>query len=258
VPVTLGVAALVTLVLVGGAHRSTAAPAGHAPAAASTAAAAGDVDAGRQLWLRDCAICHGANGQGSDAAPRINRNGVADVYFQVSTGRMPLPPTGPRGTKLRAPQRYTAAQTRDLTAYAATFIAGPAIPHVDIRTANVAAGGVLYRTNCAPCHQAAGSGGALAYGTVAPPLSSSTPTQVVAAMRVGPGTMPVFPPGVLDTEEANQVARYVQYLHNPSNPGGASLWHLGPVPEGLVAWIVGMGALLLLCRWLGERDPLES
>jgi hypothetical protein len=27
---------------------------------------------------------------------------------------------------------------------------------------------------------------------------------------------------------------------------------IGPVAEGAVAWIVGLAALLLLCRWIGS------
>jgi ubiquinol-cytochrome c reductase cytochrome c subunit len=35
--------------------------------------------------------------------------------------------------------------------------------------------------------------------------------------------------------------------------GGGNLGGLGPVTEGAVAWIVGLGILLLFTRWIGTR-----
>jgi ubiquinol-cytochrome c reductase cytochrome c subunit len=74
-------------------------------------------------------------------------------------------------------------------------------------------------------------------------------------MRVGPGSMPVFPASLVPDDDARDVAAYVdRHLREGDDAGGLALWHLGPVPEGLVAWVVGMGALLLVCRALGERE----
>jgi ubiquinol-cytochrome c reductase cytochrome c subunit len=49
------------------------------------------------------------------------------------------------------------------------------------------------------------------------------------------------------------VAAYVEYLHRPDDRGGLGLGHLGPIPEGFVGWVVGMGALLLAARLIGTR-----
>jgi ubiquinol-cytochrome c reductase cytochrome c subunit len=49
------------------------------------------------------------------------------------------------------------------------------------------------------------------------------------------------------------VASYVQYLHHPRDRGGLPLGHLGPIPEGFVAWVVGLGVLLLAARLIGTR-----
>ena len=52
---------------------------------------------------------------------------------------------------------------------------------------------------------------------------------------------------------APAIARYVQTLRSPEDRGGNGLGHLGPIPEGLVAWLVGLLAILVVVRWIGER-----
>jgi ubiquinol-cytochrome c reductase cytochrome c subunit len=63
--------------------------------------------------------------------------------------------------------------------------------------------------------------------------------------------MPVFPPSAIDDQQLASIVRYVEYLKDPEDPGGASLGRVGPVPEGFVAWVFGIGAILLIARWLG-------
>ena len=46
----------------------------------------------------------------------------------------------------------------------------------------------------------------------------------------------------------------VTYLDNPEDRGGEPLWHLGPVAEGGIAWIFGMGILFVAIRWMGESQ----
>ncbi|MBV9264029.1 MAG: cytochrome C, partial [Candidatus Eremiobacteraeota bacterium] len=38
---------------------------------------------------------------------------------------------------------------------------------------------------------------------------------------------------------------------NPGDAGGISLHHVGPVAEGFVAWLFGLGALVLFIRKIG-------
>jgi ubiquinol-cytochrome c reductase cytochrome c subunit len=223
-------------------------------------------DSGATIWARDCAVCHGVEGQGSYQGPDISRSGTASVHFMVSTGRMPAPfrpsetveHVGPTAQdRPRAPGRYSEAEIRRLVDYTRSFVSGPpAEPVPDLSAADLGRGGELYRNNCASCHQMAGSGGALAYGTNGPPLGQATAVQVIEAMRTGPGSMPVFSTSVIDDTEARDLAAYVQYLRKPQDRGGLGLGHLGPVPEGLVAWVLGIGGVVLLCRWLGERDRM--
>ena len=42
-------------------------------------------------------------------------------------------------------------------------------------------------------------------------------------------------------------------MSHTSNPGGLGIAYFGPVPEGFVAIIFGLGALLLLSRFIGNR-----
>jgi ubiquinol-cytochrome c reductase cytochrome c subunit len=224
---------------------------------------------GQAIWKQDCAICHGTDGSGSFQGPDIRDSGTAAVDFMVRTGRMPAPFRRPQISELlsgpaagdtpRRPPQYSDAEIRRLVAYAGTLVSGPEVPPApDLAAADLARGGDLYRTNCSACHQMVGSGGALAYGTNGPPLVRSTPVQVIEAMRTGPGSMPVFSPSSVSDRDARDIARYVAYLRKPEDRGGANLWHLGPVPEGLVAWVFGIGGVILLCRWLGERDRLRT
>ena len=200
---------------------------------------------GHALYLTGCVSCHGADGVGTDIAPTLVNAGAASASFYLTTGRMPAA----QGEPYQPPRKQPAYGQPDidaLVAYVASLGDGPAIPTVDIAGADVAAGGVLYRANCASCHQSAGAGGALSYGQSAPHLKYATADQVVEALRIGPGEMPVFSEQTITDEQANQIAAYVQYLRAPDNRGGAALGGNGPVPEGLVALVVGLGGLIVL------------
>ena len=163
-----------------------------APGGGGTAAETALVTRGHTLFETGCSSCHGVDGQGTDQGPSLVGVGAASADFQLRTGRMPLAVTGKQA--VRKPPAYDDAQIKALVAYVASLGPGPAIPDVDVARADTAAGGELYRANCAACHNAAGTGGALSYGHNAPSLLEATPVEVVEAMRTGPGQMPVFGP----------------------------------------------------------------
>jgi ubiquinol-cytochrome c reductase cytochrome c subunit len=242
---------------------ATAAGSGPVASAQAPPGASGSAATGEAIWKKDCAVCHGDGGQGSFQGPDIRRSGPASVDFMVRTGRMPLAFDRAGGTGAadaeRGPVAYSDEQIRDLVAYTGGFVTGPPVPPApDLAGADVAHGGDLYRQNCSACHQMAGSGGALAFGTVGPALREATPVQVVEAMRTGPGSMPVFPASVIDEQQTRDIAAYVSYLKEPDDRGGAALWHIGPVGEGLVAWLFGIGLIALFCRWLGQRQRITE
>ncbi|MCU1395980.1 MAG: qcrC [Ilumatobacteraceae bacterium] len=226
-----------------------------APAAPDIAAAAGSlVDTGRQLFLTGCSGCHGLTGAGLHAAdgsvlgPALTNSGEAAAYFYLSTGRMPL--SDPTKQPLRKDPVYDPQQIDALVAFVGSLGNGPTIPQVSTAAGDLAAGGEIYRLQCAACHSATGAGGALSYGRAAPSLSQATPEQIGTAIRIGPGQMPVFGTGTISDTQLNGLAAYIEYLHHPDNRGGVDLGGLGPVPEGLLIWMVGIGGLILLCVWI--------
>lgn len=214
----------------------------------------GDAQRGRALYLQGCASCHGREGQG---VPRrgtpLKGVGAASADFYLTSGRMPAS-TGIGDQPLRKPPAYDPEQIADLVAYVASLGPGPAIPELDVEGASLSLGQQLYTANCAGCHNSAGSGGALGRGTYAPSVTRADNLQVAEAVRVGPGAMPAFSKGVLNDEQLAAVVRYVDHLRNPSDPGGLSLGRIGPVTEGMIAWLVGMVLLLVAARVIGTRE----
>jgi ubiquinol-cytochrome c reductase cytochrome c subunit len=53
---------------------------------------------------------------------------------------------------------------------------------------------------------------------------------------------------------ADITAYVTEKLQHPQNPGGLALGGVGPVAEGFVALLIGVGGLALICFWIGERS----
>jgi ubiquinol-cytochrome c reductase cytochrome c subunit len=118
---------------------------------------------------------------------------------------------------------------------------------------NLAMGAELYRLNCASCHNFTGKGGALSQGKYAPDLGQATDSQIYSAMLTGPENMPKFGDGQLTSEEKIAIITYIQNAKATMDPGGYGLGGFGPVPEGFIAFIVGMGVLIGIMLWMGAR-----
>jgi ubiquinol-cytochrome c reductase cytochrome c subunit len=250
-PWAAGVVLLLALLVVGGLYSAVMTT----PAAqASSAAAQEQVEEGRALFLQNCSSCHGLNGEGSSDGPTLVGVGAASVDFQVGTGRMPLAAPG-----AQAPDKavtFTDEQIAAMAAYVATLGPGPAIPteeQLAYEDADLTEGGELFRTNCTQCHNFAGEGGALTNGKYAPAITEASPKHIYEAMLTGPQSMPVFGDGTISSEEKRAIIRYIRELDQEPNPGGFGLGRIGPVAEGFVIWVVGIGALIFLAVWLAGR-----
>jgi ubiquinol-cytochrome c reductase cytochrome c subunit len=248
-----GVAVLLVGLLAAG-IAFTAINTGTSAQAATATASQSQVEAGRQLYLEGCATCHGIGGQGTENNPPLIGVGAAAVHFQVSTGRMPL--AAPAVQAVERPPVYTDEQVAQLAAYVASLGAGPPIPtaaDLDYSGADLAQGGVLFRTNCQQCHNFAGKGGALSEGGFAPSLMNATPQLMWEAMITGPQQMPIFSNQTLPPESKQDIIKYVRHLQDAPDPGGLALGSLGPVTEGVFVWVAGLGALLAAAVWIGAK-----
>jgi ubiquinol-cytochrome c reductase cytochrome c subunit len=208
---------------------------------------------GQTLFVNNCSSCHGPAGAGTDRGPNLVGVGAATVDFWVSTGRMPL--AYPGAQAVRKPVLFSRSQQLAIVSYVTSQApgVGPGIPAVNLAGANLANGNDMFGLNCAGCHTITGSGDALANSAFAPSLYQASPTQIAEAIRTGPGNMPRFGPGTLSDQDVNDIVRYVTYLQKPADPGGAGLGHVGPVTEGFLAIVVGLGVLILAAYWIGIR-----
>ena len=205
---------------------------------------------GAALYDTHCTSCHGIDGAGvPERGPSLQAEGPASVDFVLRTGRMPL--AEPNAETKRGPVQFTEEQIVALVAYAGAFGDGPDVPDVDIANADIAAGGELYRLNCAACHVASLAGAAIGGGRVAPSLMQATPTEIVEATLIGPGAMPVF--GDLSEQDRVDVAAYIVDLQERQREVALrDFGGVGPVGEGLAAWLLALLPLVALTRWIGS------
>jgi ubiquinol-cytochrome c reductase cytochrome c subunit len=210
------------------------------------------LDEGRTLYQEGCSSCHGFEGEGIEGqAPSLQGAGEAAADFYLRTGRMPLDQVGEE--PLRGEPAYDNREIEALVAYVGSLGPGPAIPDVKPDEGSLSEGFELFSESCQGCHGIGGKGGVV-IGGYAPPLGESTPTEVGEAIRVGPYLMPRFSEAQISDDQVNSIARYVELTQNPDDAGGFGIGHIGPVPEGLVAWAAAVAALLLVARLIGERS----
>nr|WP_238993597.1 cytochrome c [Nocardioides caldifontis] len=258
---------LLGLLLTGGAYALLS------PAQAeSTGSDTDDVAKGRELFLVGCSSCHGKNGEGvvdkngDNYGPSLVGVGAAAVDFQVGTGRMPMANPSQQAPVKRV--AYNDEEISQLAAFVASLGPGPAIPDAekydpesipeDERQEAIVRGGEFFRTNCTACHNFAASGGALPDGKYAPSLLGVEPRHVYEAMLTGPQQMPVFSDDVLEPEQKRDIIAYLQSIEEQPKYGGTTLGSYGPVAEGMVAWIGGIGVLVGFAVWIASHTARSS
>ena len=237
-------------------------------------AASGDqVRRGKHLYGEYCIACHGGNGSGvttpqkigagprrSQAeqravAPSLQGVGALSADFYLRTGYMPLQHPGVQPH--RSHVFFDDAQIRALVAYVASLGPGPAIPKPHPKRGNVSRGLHLFTEHCAGCHQVVAEGGYVTHA-VPPPLEDATPRQVAEAVRIGPYVMPRFSAKQLPNKDVDSLIAYIEYAKHPDDRGGWAIGHIGPVPEGLVTWLLGAAVLVGVCIVIGKRLKDEA
>jgi ubiquinol-cytochrome c reductase cytochrome c subunit len=259
---------LLGLLLTGGLYTA------FAPAQADqTGSSADQVAQGRKLFLVSCSFCHGQNGEGvrsqdgeHQLGPSLIGVGAAAVDFQVGTGRMPM--SQPGAQVPNKPRAFSDEEVAALAAYVATLGPGPAIPtksdySLDGMTESqkqdaIARGGQIFLTNCTACHNFEGSGGAMPRGGYAPKIRGVDPKHIYEAMLTGPQNMPNFTNGNLSPDEKRDVIAYLGSLNQMKEYGGFGLGGLGPVSEGLAAWLVGLGLCVAFAVWIAAHTTRSS
>ena len=234
---------------------------------------------GRELFLVGCSFCHGQNGEGvltddgdSQLGPSLVGVGAAAVDFQVGTGRMPMAQPGAQAA--RKEPVYTEEETAALAAYVASLGPGPEIPaesdysteglSEEEREAAIVRGGQIFLTNCTACHNFAGQGGAMPNGGYAPKIRGVEPHYVYEAMLTGPQNMPNFSNGNLPPDAKRDVIAYLESLEETPEYGGFGMGGVGPVSEGMFAWILGIGSCVGAAIWIAahttrsNKDKVEA
>jgi ubiquinol-cytochrome c reductase cytochrome c subunit len=257
---------LMGLLLTGGLY------AAFSPASAQEDNSAAQIKQGRQLFLVGCSFCHGSNGQGvktldgNQLGPSLIGVGAAAVDFQVGTGRMPAVQPGPQIPEKEV--SYTPDEVAALAAYVASLGPGPAIPNESDyslaglseqeREEAISRGGQIFLTNCTACHNFEGSGGAMPKGGYAPKIRGVDPKYVFEAMLTGPQAMDNFSNGNLSVEEKRDIIAYLQSLQDNPDYGGFGMGGIGPVSEGMFAWLVGIGSLVGVAIWIAAHTARSS
>lgn len=208
---------------------------------------------GKALFVENCSSCHGDAAVGTSKGPDLQGLGAATIDFWVSTGRMPL--ADPTVQPIRKPSRFSRSQTLAIDAYVSSLATGGLqIPQVNLGAASLSAGEGLFATNCAACHTITGIGDALANSVYAPSLFNASATQIAEAIRTGPLNMPRFGTGNLSNQQVADITKYVKdVIQHPNDAGGIGLGWIGPVAEGFVAILIGLGVLMIAGYWIGGR-----
>jgi len=248
----LAVLLVTPLCLAGAARAETpaASPAASTPGVATavpSTTATARVAPGAEVYSQNCSGCHGARGEGNAKGPYYGpslRAAAAPslVAQMVERGRQ-----APTPAKVQMPAFagvLSDQQIESVAEYVSGVLSDPAA-----RGAQASAGGVMFRLYCSGCHSAAGRGGALVEGVNAPSLRLHPAAVALAAVIIGPGNMPVFTGGTLDTRQQTAVALYIQALQTNPSYGGNDLDAIGPVAEGFAA-VIALALLILFTVWL--------
>jgi ubiquinol-cytochrome c reductase cytochrome c subunit len=223
-----------------------------APAAGGATDATGTATTtGKALFGESCSSCHGDDGAGiRGRGPSLEDSAGWRADFYLRTGRMPL--DDPHDQPRRGEPGFDRPQIRALSQYVASLGRPSPVPRATPAAGSLSDGMRLFTLHCSGCHQVVAEGGAVT-GARVPDLHSASARDVAQAVRIGPYLMPAFNERQISRRDLDSIARYVLYTRDPDDAGGWALGHLGPIPEGIVTWFIGMALLILATRLIGER-----
>jgi thiosulfate dehydrogenase len=190
-----------------------------------------------------CANCHPDAGTRANAMPWIGVYGRFPQYRSRSASVQIIEDRiddcflrSMNGRKL--PRE--SAEMRDVISYMAFLsrgtpvgmdIPGQGLPKLDVSTGDSAAGSTIYAAECARCHGETGDGGA------GPPVWGPRSYNIGAGMaRVRTAAafirrnMPMDRPGILDDQQATDVAVYINSMPRPDFRGKEHDWPNGDPP----------------------------
>ncbi|HWD70032.1 MAG TPA: c-type cytochrome [Solirubrobacteraceae bacterium] len=219
------------------------------------------LELGSELFAANCSTCHGIAGRGITHArpgagdlyglgPPLRHVGARAADFYLRTGLMPL--DNPHHEPSNDRVLFSGNEIRSLDRYVASLGGGPGIPDPHPRRGNISAGTQLFTEDCAGCHQEDARGGYVT-GARVPPLQGYTDAEIAEAVRIGPYLMPKFSSRQISNAQLNSIIRYVQSQNHPYNRGGWGIGNIGPIPEGLVTWLIAAPLLLITCLIVGRR-----
>ena len=218
---------------------------------------------GAELYAGNCSTCHGIDGRGVPAStpqrgagnvrglgPPLRGVGAQTADFYLRTGYMPL--GDPHEQPERRRSLFTQRERQALVTYIASLQGGPPIPRPDPAQGSVADGRELFTSHCAGCHQVVAEGGVVT-GARVPPLKNLDPVEIAEAVRIGPYLMPRFSQRAITDAQLNSIIAYLQASSPPDDRGGWGIGHIGPVPEGMVTWLIAAVVLVGVTLAIGAR-----
>lgn len=95
-------------------------------------------------------------------------------------------------------------------------------------------------------------------GGKAPSLHNTSAKHIYEAMLTGPGAMDNFSNGNILPADKKAVIGYIESIRSAPEPGGFALGAAGPVAEGLITWVVGIGSLVGFAIWIAAHTTRSS